>query len=116
MNRSEILRWQREDAQRARLLRAIPEAVEGVSRAEMQLRVVVDAARRAGWSWGSIGEVLGVSRQSAHERFARKEGMPPIAEPEPMEPEAVKPRDEVAARRARSGLEGRRRKRRKSRR
>jgi hypothetical protein len=29
------------------------------------------AARRRGWSWQQIGDVLGVTRQSVHEKFGR---------------------------------------------
>lgn len=38
---------------------------------EQLTRSEVDAARSVGMSWQAIGEPLGVSRQSAHERFAR---------------------------------------------
>ena len=33
------------------------------------IRRHVAAARRRGWSWTEVGEVLGVTRQSARERF-----------------------------------------------
>jgi len=28
-------------------------------------------ARRAGWTWGNIGECLGITRQAAHDRYAK---------------------------------------------
>ncbi len=31
----------------------------------------IDAARADGWTWQQIGDYLGISRQSAHEKFAR---------------------------------------------
>ena len=31
----------------------------------------VDNARRAGWSWQQIGEVLGVTHQSVHLKYAQ---------------------------------------------
>ena len=33
----------------------------------------VAAARRAGWSWEQIGEVLGVTRQSVHAKYGKQE-------------------------------------------
>lgn len=33
----------------------------------------VAAARRSGWSWEQIGDVLGVSRQSVHAKYAKQE-------------------------------------------
>jgi hypothetical protein len=32
----------------------------------------VDSARRQGWSWESIGAVLGVSRQAVHKKHSRR--------------------------------------------
>ena len=32
----------------------------------------VAAARRAGWSWQQIGDVLGVSRQAVHKKHGRR--------------------------------------------
>ena len=40
----------------------------------------VDAGRRAGLSWADIGEILGVSRQAAQQRFGA-EGGPTMAQP-----------------------------------
>jgi hypothetical protein len=33
----------------------------------------VAAARRAGWSWEQIGEALGVTRQSIHAKYGKKD-------------------------------------------
>jgi epoxyqueuosine reductase QueG len=49
------------------LLRPIQETIEGKSN---QLQLVVEALRDLGVSWANIGEALGVSRQSAWERFS----------------------------------------------
>lgn len=43
-----------------------------VEQADSELRAAVDAARAEGDSWTVIGAALGVSRQSAHERFGRR--------------------------------------------
>ncbi|GAA1989156.1 helix-turn-helix domain-containing protein [Microbacterium pumilum] len=34
----------------------------------------VAAARRAGWSWEQIGDALGVTRQSVHTKYGKREG------------------------------------------
>lgn len=52
-------------------LRAIAVAVERRSEAEEALARAVAAAREAGLSWGSIGAVLGVTRQGALKRYGR---------------------------------------------
>jgi ClpX C4-type zinc finger len=52
------------------LLRSIESTVEGKSN---QLQVAVDALRARGISWASIGDGLGISRQSAWERFSHSE-------------------------------------------
>src|SRR4051794_34212101 len=50
------------------------ELLEGAARlvagAEQALRMAVVAERLRGTSWAQIGEALGVTRQSAHERYA----------------------------------------------
>jgi hypothetical protein len=33
----------------------------------------VEAARRAGWSWEQIGDALGVTRQSVHAKYGKKD-------------------------------------------
>jgi ClpX C4-type zinc finger len=49
------------------LLRPIEETVDGKSN---QLQSVVEALRSRRVSWANIGEALGISRQSAWERFS----------------------------------------------
>ena len=43
-------------------LRRLADRVEATS---------VVAARRRGWSWQQIGDALGVTRQSVHEKYGR---------------------------------------------
>jgi hypothetical protein len=45
----------------------------GMRNIDQQLRNTVEDARRRGHSWQEIADALGVSRQSAWERFARPE-------------------------------------------
>ena len=52
-------------------LRRIGLALRGTETADAELRDAVAAARTAGRSWAQIGMVLGVTRQSAQERFGR---------------------------------------------
>jgi len=40
---------------------------------ERALREAVHRARDAGYSWAEVGEALGMTKQSAWERFADKE-------------------------------------------
>lgn len=49
---------------------AIRTAVDAVTASELAVRSSVAKARDAGYSWTLIGEVLGVSRQSARERYS----------------------------------------------
>jgi hypothetical protein len=46
-------------------LRRLAERVEAMHVAE---------ARRAGWSWEQIGDALGVTRQSVHAKYGKREG------------------------------------------
>jgi len=48
----------------------LEEATRLVAGAEATLRMAVVAERLRGTSWAEIGEALGVTRQSAHERYA----------------------------------------------
>src|SRR6266536_3410545 len=48
----------------------LEEAGRLVAGAEQALRMAVVAERLRGTSWAEIGEALGVTRQSAHERYA----------------------------------------------
>jgi hypothetical protein len=50
-------------------LQAIATAAAANSHAQTQLRHAVTAARNHGVAWKLIGEVLGVSRQAAQQRF-----------------------------------------------
>ncbi|MBB5787445.1 hypothetical protein [Jiangella mangrovi] len=53
-------------------LAAIAAAVTEVAAAEERVRAAVRVARANGRSWARIGLALGVSRQSAHERFGTR--------------------------------------------
>ncbi|KOG89946.1 hypothetical protein [Streptomyces varsoviensis] len=53
----------REGLAAVRLLRRLVEEMEAQQ---------VDRARELGWAWGDIAEPLGVSRQSAHKKHARR--------------------------------------------
>lgn len=55
-------------------LAAIREAAVRRAQADRELEEAVRSAQSAGASWAKIGEALGISRQSAHERFARVTG------------------------------------------
>jgi hypothetical protein len=55
---------------------AIKEAQERVDTAwlslqgaERDLQRAVDQARRVGWTWATVGDCIGVSRQAAQQRF-----------------------------------------------
>ena len=50
-------------------LRQLARAARAVERAETRLREAVQAAVEAGAGWPAIAQALGVSRQSAWERF-----------------------------------------------
>ncbi len=51
-------------------LRQVAVAADAVADAQDQVEAAVIAAHRAGYSWGKIAIALGVSRQSAHERYS----------------------------------------------
>ncbi|WP_083459296.1 hypothetical protein [Jiangella muralis] len=53
-------------------LKAVAEAADEVAVAERRVRAAVQAARANGRSWARIGLALGVSRQSAHERYGSR--------------------------------------------
>ena len=53
-------------------LRAIAAALDSVARGEGDLAEAVAEARANGRSWARIGTALGISRQAAHDRFARR--------------------------------------------
>lgn len=50
-------------------LAALARAAASVKRAESSLDASIITAREAGLSWAQIGVTLGMSRQSAHERW-----------------------------------------------
>lgn len=52
------------------------DAVAAREMSEQSVEQAVIAARDAGFSWARIALVLGVSRQSAHERYAKKTKTP----------------------------------------
>lgn len=54
--------------------RALVEMRDELDRLEVRH---VDAALEQGWSWSAIGEALGVSKQAAHRRHARRRADPP---------------------------------------
>ena len=56
-----------ENADPVTRLRALRRVVEGV---ELVEQCVVSEANQQGLAWAKIGEVYGVTRQSAHKRFA----------------------------------------------
>jgi len=55
-----------------RHLREVAAARSALAEAEARLQSAVDAAHDAGDSWTMIGLVLGISRQAAHRKFARR--------------------------------------------
>lgn len=63
----EVVAVPRSDVWEERLV----DAVGQVRSAEREVERVVLDARAAGATWAEVGAVLGVSRQSAHERFSR---------------------------------------------
>jgi hypothetical protein len=52
-------------------LDAVDIALADLRAAESRLREVVDAARDTGHTWAQIGDVLGITRQAAFQRFGR---------------------------------------------
>ena len=56
-------------AETERLLAEVLSASERIKDARRELHAAVVRARRAGASYGAVGQVLGVSRQAAWERF-----------------------------------------------
>lgn len=54
----------------------IKDAQHQMAKAKTELQAAVDLARQADATWADIGNVLGVSRQAAWERFGKKQGAP----------------------------------------
>lgn len=52
------------------LLERLPEVASAGVQVEEHLKVWVSAARQRGFSWAKIGDALGMTRQSAWERFS----------------------------------------------
>ena len=47
-------------------------AVVALRRLTDRLEVIqVTAARRSGWTWQQIGDVLGITRQAVHKKYGR---------------------------------------------
>ena len=62
--------WRREHVDGESALNAITQARRAVSAAERDLEAAVESARSAGESWEAIGRAAGITRQSAHSRWA----------------------------------------------
>lgn len=62
------------ERQQVSVLSALREAVEERREQQERIRALVLAAREHGVSWASIGNVLGMSKQSAWEQYARDDG------------------------------------------
>ncbi|MEV4252815.1 hypothetical protein AB0J52_06555 [Spirillospora sp. NPDC049652] len=52
-------------------LASVAAAAEAVRRADGHLRTAVETARSSGRTWQEIGDVLGITRQAAFQRFGR---------------------------------------------
>lgn len=71
--------WQRLDD--SSLLEQLPRVAHAADMVEEHLKIWVDEARRRGITWAAIGEALGMTRQSAWERFSMsKSGSKPRRE------------------------------------
>ncbi|WP_436791662.1 ClpX C4-type zinc finger protein [Yinghuangia sp. YIM S10712] len=55
------------------ILNRLPQVAAHIDRAEDDLRVWVQELRRRGVTWARIGQTLGITRQSAWERFSGEE-------------------------------------------
>lgn len=70
-------------------LDAIAKAVQDVQASERAMYALVTITKLRGATWQQIGDVLGVSRQSAQERFGEAvalTGMAPLDPPKPAGP------------------------------
>lgn len=67
---------QRLDAEHAAALTLVEATRIASEEASALLRQSIEGARAAGHSWGTIGEVLGVSKQAAQQRFGSPAGAP----------------------------------------
>lgn len=57
----------------AEMLERLPRVATVADQVEADLRMWVTELRRRGVTWARIGEALGITRQSAWERFSREE-------------------------------------------
>ena len=64
--------WLRDHLARLQAVAVVREAAQRVELALLALDDAVAGARRAGASWESIGAAAGITRQSAHARWARR--------------------------------------------
>jgi hypothetical protein len=65
-----IAPWEAEAGLKA-VLASLPRVARAGHQAEYTLRQYVRKARELGATWGTIGQALGMTRQSAWERFSR---------------------------------------------
>ncbi len=54
-------------------LSGLADAVESLRDAERLLAEAVGSARQGGASWGQIGDIVGITRQAAHQRWSSRE-------------------------------------------
>ncbi|MDQ3353011.1 MAG: hypothetical protein M3507_00730 [Actinomycetota bacterium] len=52
----------------------LSQAVASLRNAEQALDLAVAAARHEGASWAQIGDIVAITRQAAHQRWASREG------------------------------------------
>ena len=64
------------ESQQQNVLSGLREAHEALRRDEQEVVRRVAAAREHGISWQSIGQVLGISKQAAWERFGKADPHP----------------------------------------
>ena len=60
--------------------RRVIEARNACRTAESELREAVWSAYESGDSWLTIGTILGISRQAAHQRFGRRPAAPDLSD------------------------------------
>lgn len=71
-------RWHREHLDGPQALGRIRDARGRVAAAERELHEAVRDARAAGESWEAIGRAAGITRQTAHQRWAGLGGLSPL--------------------------------------
>lgn len=64
------------NSQQQNVLSGLREALEALRRDEQKIINLVAAAREMGVSWQTIGDVLGISKQAAWERFGKSDPHP----------------------------------------